>query len=630
MCGFVALIGGDAEVTTPVIVAMRDRLAHRGPDGTGLWIGDTKTSRIGFGHRRLSIIDLSEAGAQPMFRADGRIAIVYNGEIYNYVELRAELESEGISFTTHSDTEVLLASYERWGTDCLEHLNGMFAFAIWDARRDELFLARDRFGEKPLFYAALPTGVAVASEIKALLAHPAVTARPNAAVVEAYAAGSYFEDGEETFFDKIVRLPPAHALTVGGDGSVRRRWRYWTPDYTLVDSRYTERDAVEHFRVLLERSVRMRLRSDVPIGTSLSGGLDSTMLVCLLAGMKEDAAMLSQNTFSGRFDEDDPTISEGPQIDIATKHAGVDPFSVTPDPTRLMDESALLHWHQEEPFLSASIYLQWCVMRLASEHRTTVLIDGQGADELLAGYQFYFSAWQLDRLDRGQLVTGAIDTVRFNRRLRRASREYPQGHRRFNDRIAHSLPRLLALWGRRPPVQAGPYGVGVPPARPGSRLRRQLAESLQYNMLPALLRYADRNAMAFSRETRFPFLDYELADWCIRLPDAAFVRKGWQKYILRRAGEGIIPPEIQWRPDKVGYAAPLDRWLRGPLQQWGRERVFHGPIRDVAGYDHAALEQLWNEHQSGRAEHSWALWRWISLNEWFALVDEGAWRTKAA
>jgi asparagine synthase (glutamine-hydrolysing) len=524
MCGFVALVGGDADVTPPVIVAMRDRLAHRGPDGTGLWLGDTKTSRIGLGHRRLSIIDLSDAGAQPMFRLGERIAIVYNGEIYNYVELREELQREGVEFTTQSDTEVLLAAYERWGTDCLEHLNGMFAFAIWDARRDELFLARDRFGEKPLFYTALPTGIAVASEIKALLAHPAVTARPNPAVVEAYAAGDYYEEGEETFFDGIVRLPAAHALVVGGDGTVRRRWRYWTPDYTLIDPDYDERDAIDEFRALLERSVRMRLRSDVPVGTSLSGGLDSTMLVCLMAGLEDEAAMLSQNTFSGRFDEDDPTISEGPQIDIATKHAGVDPFAVTPDPARLMDESALLHWHQEEPFLSASIYLQWCVMRLASEHRTTVLIDGQGADELLAGYQFYFSAWQLDRLDRGKLVTGALDTVRFNRRLRRASRSYAQSSRRFNERIAYSLPRLMLLWRNRPPVQAGPFTVGVPPAERGFRLRRQLAESLQYNMLPALLRYADRNAMAFSRETRFPFLDYELTDWCIRLPDAAFVR----------------------------------------------------------------------------------------------------------
>src|ERR1044071_2324136 len=222
MCGFVALVGSDADVASPVLVAMRDRLAHRGPDGAGLWIGETASRLVGLGHRRLSIIDLSDAAAQPMFRASARIAIVYNGEIYNYVELRAELARAGHGFSTQSDTEVLLAAYEAWGTDCLDHLNGMFAFAIWDARRDEVFLARARFGEKPLFYTELPSGFAAASEVKALLAHPAVTARANAEVVESYAAGAYYEDGEETFFEGIRRLRPAHALVVGGDGTVRR------------------------------------------------------------------------------------------------------------------------------------------------------------------------------------------------------------------------------------------------------------------------------------------------------------------------------------------------------------------------------------------------------------------------
>jgi asparagine synthase (glutamine-hydrolysing) len=331
-------------------------------------------------------------------------------------------------------------------------------------------------------------------------------------------------------------------------------------------------------------------------------------------------------SFSARFD-DDPTISEGAQIDLATRHAGISNFSVSPDPLRLIDESRSLHWHQEEPFLSASIYLQWCVARLARDNDTTVLIDGQGADELLAGYQGYFRSYQLDCLDRGHLAKAALETWAFTRRLHSASTHYLMSSRRFNKDIAISLTELFRCWLKPPPVYAGAYEIGVPAAVPGMRLRRQIAEATQYNSLPVLLRYADRNSMAFSREVRLPFLDYELADWCISLPDQAFVDRGWQKYILRRAVEGIVPPAIQWRADKVGYAAPLDHWLRGPLKEWAYHHLFEGPIRDTSGYNRSTLESMWARHQTGAEELSWSLWRWISLDEWITMMRQGAWRT---
>jgi asparagine synthase (glutamine-hydrolysing) len=609
-----------------ILDAMRDRLAHRGPDGARSWMTETPRAVVGLGHRRLSIIDLTHAADQPMFDASGDLALVYNGEIYNYVELREELRAAGRTFATQSDTEVLIAAYERWGVACLARLNGMFAFALWDGRRRALFLARDRFGEKPLFYAPLAGGgYAFASEMKALFAHPGVQASPNESVVADYIGGNFYEDGEETMFEGVTRLPPAHAMLVGDDGAMRRRWRYWTPDYSPIEDGYDEEAAVERFRELLEQSVRMRLRSDVPVGTSLSGGLDSSTIVCLLAEARMQTPTLTQNTFSGRFDQMDPTLSEGLYIDLVVERAGVDAHGVTPTPLGLIEESERLHWHQEEPFLSASIYLQWCVMRIAHKHRTTVLLDGQGADELLAGYQFYFPAYQLDLVDRRRLGRLAYDTALFRRRLHQASRGYSDSLRRFNHNVALG-PRVLATsWRSRSSVAAGPYDVGVPEAVPGMRLRRQIAEALQYNSLPMLLRYADRNAMAFSRETRFPFLDHELVDWCVRLPDRAFIRDGWQKHILRRATRDILPPEIRLRADKVGYAAPLDLWLRGSLRDWAHERLFTGAIVDLDGYDRAGLEDLWHRHQGGE-NNSWALWRWISLNEWFALMHSGAWR----
>lgn len=337
--------------------------------------------------------------------------------------------------------------------------------------------------------------------------------------------------------------------------------------------------------------------------------------------------MLSQNTFSGRF-ENDPTISEGPLVDLVARAAGVMAFHTTADPDALADESARVHWHQEEPFLSASIYLQWCVMRLARENETTVLLDGQGADELLAGYQPYFRTHQLDLLDRRRFATLAVDTRSFRRRLRSTAATYTDVRRRFDPEIALRPMQLARLAIRRPAVHAHGYTVGVPPAVRGGRLRRQLAEALQYNSLPMLLRYADRSAMAFGRETRFPYLDHELVDWCIALPDEALIKNGWQKHILRKAMEGVVPEQVQWRADKVGYAAPLDVWLRGPLADWARDRLFRGTITDLDAYDGAKVRELWEQHQGG-ADNSWALWRWISLNEWFSLLDSGTWREAA-
>ena len=627
MCGFVAILAPDGVLPAAVLDRMRERLRHRGPDGHGSWIGQAAgRALVGFGHRRLSIIDLSEAASQPMFRADGQLVIVYNGEIYNFLELRTELEALGAVFRTRSDTEVLLAAYEQWGTACLARLNGMFAFAIWDGRRKELFVARDRLGEKPVFLVSLPNGgVAFASEMKALFAHPEVRPSASEKDVQRYVAGTYYEDDERTLFVGITRLLPAHAIVVDSAGRVVRRWRYWTPDYTALMERYEEESAIKEFRARLERSVRMRLRADVPVGSSLSGGLDSSFTVCTLARLREEERFATQHVFSARFD-DDPTLSEGPQIDQVVANSGVKAFSVNPSPLGLAEESRRLHWHQEEPFLSASIYLQWCVMRLAREHGTKVLLDGQGADELLAGYQYYFTSYQLDLLDRGDLPRLWRETRAFRSRLRRVAAQYPESRRRFNEEIALRWGLLWRYWLRRPPLYAGPYEVGVPAARRGMRLRRQIAEALQYNSLPLLLRYADRNAMAFGRETRFPFLDHDLVDWCITLPDRALVRNGWQKWILRKAGDGLLPPAIQWRVDKVGYAAPLDAWLRGSLRDWAHERLFSGPVITAPGYDRAALAALWDRHQRREADVSWPLWRWISLGEWLAMLGDGSWQ----
>ena len=547
MCGLVTLISPSKRPQGDVVAKMTSRLHHRGPDDCGRWSSTTTNCWVGLGHQRLKILDLSNAATQPMVSQDQKAVLVYNGEIYNYLELRKELVVLGVDFKTTSDTEVLLSSYQTWGTRCVEHFNGMFSFALWDAKQQVLLVARDRFGEKPLFYTELENGdLAFASEMKALLAHPKVSDLVNNRIVEKFLAGSYHESGEETMFKNIRRFPAAHAALFGANGREIKRWRYWTPDYLNLRENYNSKYAIETFHELFSNSVKNRLRSDVPVGSSLSGGIDSSAIVCEVNDIFNFRDNTSKQTvFSARFD-DDKTISEGPEIDRVIAATGVTSYAISPLPAKLLEESAKLHWHQEEPFHSASAYLQWCVARLAQSENVTVLLDGQGADELLGGYAHYFRNFQLDQIERLKIYCAYRNSSLYKMRLLQASKKYVESHRRFSTSAVLSVAQLIKALIRHPRSWFNDYTVGLPPAERGGRFRRQLAEGLQYAGLPALLRIADRNAMAFGRETRLPFLDYELVDWCISLPNEAFIHNGWPKYILRAAASKKVPNEIRW------------------------------------------------------------------------------------
>lgn len=625
MCGLVAVVA-PGPLSLEVVDRMRDRVAHRGPDGYASWIGATETGSVGLGHRRLAIIDLRETANQPMFSADGAYAIVYNGEIYNFAELREQLVQHGVIFRTACDTEVLLQAYIVWGTDCLPRLNGMFAFAIWDNRAKRLFVVRDRFGEKPLFYAFLPRGgIAFASEIKALFAHPDLNPIIDYERLNAFAAGAPVDLGEDTFFEGIHRVPAATAMTINERGDIDERWRYWNPNFD-VRHPYKRREAIEQFRALLEKSVRLRLRSDVPLGACLSGGLDSSALVGMVAKVHGDNRYPGK-TFSIRFD-DDPDISEGHFIDRMNRDFGSDPYGITVDPKRLAEESRLLHWHHEEPFVSPSTYLEWCLMRLARENNDIVLLNGQGADELLGGYLYYFQLAQFDSLKQRRFLRAAKESLLWGARMHSESKKYMIASRRFGFDTAEFLQWAWGQWldGIEP---ADVWQPGLPSSQGGGTFRHMIAAGLQYSVLPEQLHSADRNAMAFGVEARFPFLDYEFVDWCIGLPDQAMINNGWHKYILRSAMKGYIAPEIQWRVDKVGFAAPFDRWMRGPLHDWCRERLFEGPATELATYDENEIARKWDDHQNGRADRHWELWRWIGLNEWLSLSSTGAWKERA-
>lgn len=627
MCGIVAVLSRNGPVCPVLLSTMRDRLAHRGPDGADQRILSFQGSEIGLAHRRLSIIDLSESGSQPMSNGSGDVWIVYNGEIYNYIELRAELVALGHRFRSDSDTEVLLQAYERWGTDCIHRLNGMFAFVIVDQRTRQLFVARDRFGEKPLYYARLPFGgMAFASEAKALFPHPDIGLGINEDVLSRHISGSAFEFGEETLFSSVRRLDAAHAMVIGIEDTSVKLWRYWRPDYENVRENETIDTASQRFIELFSQSVRARRRSDVPVGSNISGGIDSSAIIGEL--FRQGVSGNGQHAFTARFDND-TTISEGRYVDKLARRLPIEFHSVTPTATGLMADWHNLHWANEIPLRSASVYNQYAVMRLAKQHDVTVLLDGQGADELLGGYQYYFGMYQLDLLNAGKFSELERDSALLWWRLKNASRKYTDVSRRYSVKPGYPLENLWKRRADRLDIGHLEHFDGVPDDKK-DLFRRQLALSLQYHHLPNLLHTADRNGMAFGREARFPFLDHELVDWCAGLPTQLLCKDGWLKYLLRVASKEIVPNAIRWRVDKVGFAAPQDSWLRGAGREWARSLLFEGPLTKRPEYSLKVVEGLWTQHQSGQKDLSADLWRWMSVNQWLAMAEAGAWNTSNA
>jgi asparagine synthase (glutamine-hydrolysing) len=585
MCGIFGLFNLDGAGLDPGLVIAATRIQrHRGPDDEGFLLLDTSSGRglpcidkesdpdldlpqikevkgsnhnLAFGFRRLSIQDLSTAGHQPMSNSDGSCWIVFNGEIYNYIELRDQLAGLGHRFRTGTDTEVILAAYDEWGNDCLQRLNGMWAFAIWNSRKKTLFCARDRFGEKPFHYIYVPGKLfAFSSEIKGLWATDLVKRQIDPRMLELYKDYDQVDIGEQTFYNQVFRLPQAHYLEIGEKTPLSKQ-RFW--DIDLRDQDPSKPDAwyTQQFRDLFFESVRLRLRADVPVGSSLSGGLDSSTVVTVMDRLLPKGSI--QKTFSARFD--DSAKDEGKWIDCVTAATNVEAHTVWPDADGMFKELDRVFWHQEEPFLSSSIYAQWCVMKLAKEQDVTVLLDGQGADEMMAGYHWYFDALSDDLLKHFNIF-GYWNLQKSYKQLHGQSLGRPSLGRLLPPNWKESGKAVMSLW------KSFPQSTAIKPTFPEefkgvSELRKILWWSTTRHGLAELLRYADRNSMAHSREVRLPFLDHRLVEFVFRLPDRLIINGGWTKWILREAFRGIVPEPIGSRADKLGYMPPQERWLNG-------------------------------------------------------------------
>ena len=605
MCG----IGGFSWRDADKIRAIMSLMQHRGPDGEGYFVD----GRVSLGHKRLSIIDLSDSGAQPMYNEDKSVVIVYNGETYNYIELREALSALGHKFSSKSDTEVIIHAYEEWGNGCLSKLNGMFAFCIYDLRKKRLFLARDRFGVKPLYYFYQKGVFIFASEIKPILEFENVAKEVNDNAVFDYLVYNCYDHLPETFFKDIFRLMPGSYMTYDLTAQKLEVSRWY--DIPQMPAEMDFKSACDKFRELFLDSIRLRQRSDVEIGFCLSGGLDSSSIVCALNSRPQVFPRMRRQAFSVVFPGRD--IDESGYINSVRAATHNFEFNfTTPVPQDLSGDIHDLINHQEEPFAATSIFAQWQVMKLAGRHRIKVLLDGQGSDELLAGYPFLYGFYfteLLSKINLSTLLSEVAGYMKFQtvndgllfalfllapKRLKPCildafsrqcvNQKFLRKHR-FNSRVPELMYQRTSL---------------------NDALRRRVIHGL-----PLLLREEDKNSSAFSVETRLPFLDYRLVEFLFTLPASFKLKAGVTKHLLRESMSGFVPDRIRMRRSKFGFSTPMNDWMR--------ERF----ITDIAGealnsdfirgyFNCEKFKRLIELHRTNRMNLGQSIWKLVNTYLW--------------
>jgi len=634
MCGIngIALSSRSGRrVEVGALERMRDVLTHRGPDDCGLFID----GGVGLGHRRLSIVDVA-SGHQPMTNEDGSLQIVYNGEVYNHADHRPGLEARGHVYATHCDTETILHLYEEKGARCVEDLRGMFAFAIWDARRRELFIARDRLGVKPLYYAHTADGsLYFASEIKALLEAGAVAPEINYAALPDYLA-NHAPSGEETLYRGVKRLLPGHTL-LWRDGQVRVE-KYWDVTFSGGESndRQSEQDLIEEWSELFRTSVRLRLMADVPLGMFLSGGIDSSAIAAVMSELVDEPI----KTFSVAFNEREANELEYARM-VAARF-GTDHHEVVVSPEEFFEALPRLVWHEDEPLAHLASVPLYFVSRLAQRH-VKVVLTGEGSDELLAGYARYRKTVYNLALGRGyetlapaplrravaRAVAGLSAASRVRQKLGRTFLCLPADlESLYFDNFA-VFPRAMQ---RRllTPETAERAGSTDPYAGVRRLVEETDADSLLNRLLYAdtktylheLLMKQDQMSMAASIESRVPFLDHKLVEFSARLPERLKLRGWTTKYVLRRAMKGVLPDPILTRP-KMGFPVPFGAWLRGRHRGVLDEYVLGERARARGIFDADFVGQLASEHVAGLRDHSSRLWSLVNFEVWLRQFIDG-------
>ncbi len=622
IAGIVSLDGFDART----LVEMTQMIRYRGPSGYGFAYISPGTNTIvdvhhneesppastpilGLGNRRLAILDVSSAGNQPMCTEDDAFCVTYNGEIYNYKELRVELEQLGHRFRTGTDTEVLLRSYQQWGEQCLQRFNGMWSFALWDRAKQTLFCARDRFGVKPFYFAALDRSFYFASEMKQVLLASGMKRRANAQVVAHFLEWGLQDHLKETLFEGISQLQGGHSLKLQLRSPLRPEIAcYWSLK-TGPELNLTEAEATAEFRDRFHDAVSLRLRSDVPVGVCLSGGLDSSAILCQAKAISPQTDFQS---FSACFE--DHAIDEREYISAALQATQISGHWTFPEGHAFWKQADTIAYHQDAPIGGSSVFAQWKVMESAKQNSVPVVLGGQGGDEALCGYQKYylFHLWHLFRRADPRFFRESISWARNGTSsswtMGSVSRYLPDFFRqRFSltERMASSQLQKVAR-------EISSF-IGA-----GSSIAERQKTDVQQSSLPTLLRHEDRNSMAHSVESRLPFLDYRLVEFAIRCPTTMKLRDGWTKWILREALRDTLPEKIRLRKTKLGFSVPERHWLLLGLRN-GRQTLWKTPDLRMAAF----LDPLRFTHECERfvseapgALPPQSIFRALSLEMW--------------
>jgi len=632
MCGITGIFDtrGRRDIDRAVLTRMNESQHHRGPVEGGVHV----EPGVGLGHRRLSIIDLA-TGQQPLYNEDRSVCVVFNGEIYNYLELIPELQALGHVFHTRSDTEVIVHAWEAWGEKCVERFRGMFAFALWDRNQDCLFLARDRLGVKPLHYALLNDGTLLfGSELKSLLAHGGLPKDIDPLAVEEYFALGYVAE-PRCIFKQARKLPPACTLLVKRGEALREPREYWDVRFSL-DRRISEAEAFEELTARLNESIRLRLMSEVPLGAFLSGGVDSSAVVALMAGLNSDPV----NTCSIAFS--DPAYNEAEFARQVAERYKTNHFvdTVESDDFDLIDTLARLY---DEPYADSSAIPTYRVCQLARKH-VTVALSGDGGDESFGGYRRY----KLHLMEEG--MRSALPLGVRRPLFGMLGRVYPKADwapRVFRAKTTfESMARtsveayFLSMSFIRDPLRNELYSDSFRSELGGYSaidvFNRHAARAgtddplglIQYIDLHTYLvgdinTKVDRASMAHSLEVREPLMDHPLVEWLATLPSTLKLRRGEGKYLLKKAMEPFLPRDIMYRP-KMGFAVPLARWFRGPLKQRVRDSLLDGRIAESGWFNPQAIRQIVEQHESGRRDHSTPLWTLLMYDAFLRNVMDGA------
>jgi len=597
MCGINGITWNDSEL----IKKMNEKIRHRGPDDEGIYTDQ----QVSLGHIRLAIIDLSPTGHQPMFNEDKSIIIIYNGEIYNYKEIREELEESGHKFQSNSDTEVIIHSYEQWSYECLNHFNGMFAFCIYDKNKNLIFLARDRFGIKPLYYYCENYNLIFSSEIKAIL-QTNILIEPNDSVISDYLNNFWIDVSSETFFKGIFKIMPGeYAIFNLSDRSFKKfKW------YNLLEKiksncekfkNITEEEAIKEFDFLIRDSLRYRLIADVPVAAALSGGLDSSTLVCYLKNIHSNYENLS--TFSIILPGKE--MDESKYMNEVINFANVKSFKEVPTVEELINDLDDFIYTMEEPFQSFSMYGSYRLCKLANQKGFKVILNGQGMDEMLAGYSHYFPLYFITNLKKLKLGE-AFHTLKWTIK-RRIFKEY------INSIIRSKIFKDSCF-----------YKLGTQKNKfedfPKNSLNNLLLRDFLIFILPSLLRYDDHNSMRWHVESRVPFLDYRIVEFLLSLPEHYKINKGINKYILRKTIQGKVPQMIINRMDKIGFQLPDKDWLLSDeFQNYIKSTLESESFKNMKYWDYKKFIKIYKKFKSGKLYLFSKIWRALNVHNWIKI-----------